>query len=211
MDNKLRIRRALVLLGAGAFLVSAGLLFFRSLNRSLDGIAHSVETLFERATAVVDLVSAVARLSHSGQTIPEQVWGTWVVTRQIPTTTISCWGAAEAKTLLGTEIEYSAAEFRWKDMVTTQPVAETRIVSAEQFQDENSGKGSNSSQITFPQLGIKARRAMVVSIHHRPAAITGGTIEIPGDKVLVKNKDTVVFAACNMYFEAKRATVSGAR
>lgn len=31
------------------------------------------------------------------QTIPQQLWGKWVVTREIPTTTISCWGSAEAK------------------------------------------------------------------------------------------------------------------
>jgi hypothetical protein len=32
---------------------------------------------------------------------------------------------------------------------------------------------------------------MLISIHHPPAKITGGTIEIPGDQVLVKNKDTI--------------------
>jgi hypothetical protein len=142
------------------------------------------------------------------QTVPEQIWGKWVVSRKFPTTTISCWGEAEAKTLLGTEIEYSAESFRWKDVVTTHPDAEARMVSAEQFHDDNSGKGSNSSQITFSQLGIKAKQAMLISIHHSPAKITGGTIEIPGDEVLVKNKDAIVFSACNVYFEAKRVSTA---
>jgi len=140
------------------------------------------------------------------KTIPEQIWGKWIVTRQIPTTTTSCWGAAEAKTLLGTEIEYFAGSFRWKHVVTTYPVAEARIVNAEQFHDDNSGKGSNSSQITFRELGIKANEVMLISIHHPPAKITGGTIEVPGDEVLLKDKDTIVFAACNVYFEAKRVS-----
>jgi hypothetical protein len=207
LDSKLRIRRFVVIVGIGAFLISSELLVFRSLNHSLEGFADGLGTLFQRATVVVDLVSAASKLTphpHQGQTIPEQIWGKWVVTRQIPTTTISCWGAAEEKTLLGTEIEYSAEVFRWKDVVTTQPVAESRTVSAEQFHDDNSSKGSNSSQITFRQLGIKAKQAMIISIHHPPAEITGGTIEIPGDEVLVKNKGTIVFAACNLYFEANR-------
>jgi len=198
-----------VIVGIGAFLISSELLAFRSLNHSLEGFADVLGTLFQRATVVVDLVSAASKVTphpHRGQTIPEQVWGKWVVTRQIPTTTISCWGAAEAKTLLGTEIEYSAGSFRWKHVVTTYPVAEARIVNAEQFHDDNSGKGSNSSQITFRQLGITAKQVMLISIHHPPANITGGTIEIPGDEVLVKNKDAIIFAACNVYFEAKRVS-----
>ena len=215
MDNKLRIRRFLVLVGVSAFLISSELLALRSLNHSLEGFADGLRTLFQRATVVVDLVSAASKVSPhppQGQTIPEQIWGKWVVTRQIPTTTISCWGAAEAKTLLGTEIEYSPEVFRWKDVVTTQPVAEARIVNAEQFHDDNSSKGANSSQITFRQLGIKANQAMLISIHHPPAEITGGTSEIPGDEVLVKNKGTIVFAACNLYFEAKRiSTTSSAQ
>jgi len=211
LNNKLRIRRVLVIVGIGALLISSELLVFHSLNHSLERFADGLGTLFQRATVVVDLVSAASKLTphpHQGQTIPELIWGKWVVTRQIPTTTISCWGVAEAKTLLGTEIEYSAESFRWKNVVTTHPVAEARIVSAEQFHDDNSGKGSNSSQITFRQLGIKARQAMLISIHHPPAEITGGTIEIPGDEVLVKNKGTIVFAACNVYFEAERVSTT---
>ena len=138
------------------------------------------------------------------ETIPEGIWGRWVVSREIPTTAISCWSEADARKLLGTEIEYSREVFRWKDVVTRHPVAETRMISADQFHDENSGKGSNSSQITFSQLGIQAKQAMQISIHHPPAEITGATIEIPGDEVLVKNKETIIVAACNVYFEAKR-------
>jgi Surface antigen variable number repeat len=151
--------------------------------------------------------SDIARIATAqAQTIPEQIWGKWVISRKIPTTTISCWDEAEAKTLLGTQIEYSSEVFRWKDVVTAHPTAEAKMVSAEQFHDDNSGKGSNSSQITFRQLGITAKQVMLISIHHPPANITGGTIEIPGDEVLVKNKDAIIFAACNVYFEAKRAS-----
>jgi Group II intron, maturase-specific domain len=57
------------------------------------------------------------------------------------------------------------------------------------------------------------KRAPVRRLFHRldgwivcrpPAGITGATIEIPGDDVLVKTKDTIIVAACNVYFAAKR-------
>ena len=43
-----------------------------------------------------------------------------------------------------------------------------------------------------------------VSINHAPAKIAGATTEVPGDVVLLKNRDAIVFSVCNIYFEAKR-------
>jgi hypothetical protein len=43
-----------------------------------------------------------------------------------------------------------------------------------------------------------------VSIEHPPAEITRATTEIPGDLLLLKNRNTIVFSVCNVYFEAKR-------
>jgi hypothetical protein len=130
--------------------------------------------------------------------------GKWIVTRIIPTRTIACWDDAEARTLLRTEIEYSQRFFRWKSIVTKVPVVSTAVVTAQQFHDENSGRGANSSQVTFSELGITADRATEITIQHPPANITGETVEIPGDKVLVKSTTLLVFAVCNVYFEAKR-------
>jgi len=138
------------------------------------------------------------------QTIPKDLWGRWIVRRVLPATTISCWGEDEAKSLIGTEIEYSAKFFRWKEVDTNNPVAEVTVISAGQFHDDNSGQGANSSQVSFNQLGIKADKAIQVMIQHPPASIAGATSEIPGDSVLIKDKNTIVFSICNVYFEAKR-------
>ena len=43
-----------------------------------------------------------------------------------------------------------------------------------------------------------------VSIGHAPATISSATTEIPGDVVLLKNRNAIVFSVCNVYFEAKR-------
>ncbi len=140
----------------------------------------------------------------SAQTVPKELWGTCVLRREVPTTTISCWGDKEAKKLIGTEIEYSAQIFRWNKTVTKNPTAETITITAQRFHDENSGGSANSSQVTFPQLGIKEQKVVQIVIRHPIANITGATSEIPGDSILLKNKNTIIFSVCNVYFEAKR-------
>jgi hypothetical protein len=143
--------------------------------------------------------------SAQAQTIPRDIWGKWVVSRTLPTArTISCWGDEEAKTLISSEIEYSAMSFRWKNVIVNNAVATTRTISAEQFHEENSARSARGSQITFGELGINTKQAAQISITHDPADITGATIEIPGDRVLIKSKNTLVFSVCGVYFEARR-------
>ena len=143
------------------------------------------------------------------QGIPKQVLGKWRVVREVPTSTISCWGETEAKAILRTEIEYTTDKFRWKNIVTSNPRAEVASVTSQQFHDENSGGGINGSQVTFRQLGIKAAKTIQITILHPPADITGATTEIPGDIILVKDKNTILFSVCNLYFEAKRMHTAG--
>jgi len=129
------------------------------------------------------------------------------VQRELPTRTISCWGEKEAKKLIGTELEYSSEFFRWNKVVTKNPAAEIATITALQFHDENSGRGATSSQVSFQQLGITKESVVQIVIRHPAASITRGTVEIPGDGVLVKDENTIVFSVCNVYFEAKRRTV----
>jgi hypothetical protein len=138
------------------------------------------------------------------QTIPKVLWGKWVVRRDLPTTTISCWGESDARKLIGTEIEYSADLFRWQKVIVKHPTVEVKIVTSDQFANDNSAMDANGSQVDFRQIGIKTKNVQQISIQHPPARITGATIEIPGDEVWVKNPSTIIFAVCNVYFEARR-------
>jgi len=140
----------------------------------------------------------------SAQTVPKEVWGKWVVRSEVPTTTISCWGELEARKIIGTELEYSEKIFRWGSIVTNDPVAESKIITAQQFHAENSGGSANSSQVDFQQLGIKQARTTEIKIHHAEAHVSATTNEIPGDDVLVKDTNTIVFSICSIFFEAKR-------
>ena len=138
------------------------------------------------------------------QNIPQELVGKWVIKRQLPTLTISCWGEKEAKAIIGTHIEYTPDSFRWTHIVINHPTVEVTVVSAEQFERENSSPSVNGSQVSFRQLGINAPEAKQIIIKHAPAEITRATTEIPGDEVLLKSRNSLVFSVCNVYFEANR-------
>jgi hypothetical protein len=140
----------------------------------------------------------------TAQNIPQELYGKWAIQRELPTRTISCWGEKEAKAIIGSEIEYAADSFRWKTVMVDRPRVEVKVVSADQFEHENSSPSVNGSQVSFRQLGIHAPEAKQVTIGHPPAEITKATTEIPGDLLLVKNRNTIIFSVCNVYFEAKR-------
>jgi hypothetical protein len=138
-------------------------------------------------TTIIFATFATAAMS---QTVPSELWGRWVIRRELPTTTTTCWSETEARAIIGSEIEHSADSFRWKDKTTKHPTADVSIVTAKQFHDENSGGGANSSQVSFRQLGIKAATAKQVTINHpeTTSELPGEPAEIPGDVVLLKNQ-----------------------
>ena len=113
--------------------------------------------------------------------IPQQLQGDWLVTRLIPTRTISCWDNREAKRLLSTTVHYGTDSFRWKAHNVPDTEVVVRSMTADQFHDEYSGGGAADSQIDFAQLGIAAPSATIVTLSHPDANITGATTEIPGD------------------------------
>jgi len=162
-----------------------------------EAIARCSLTVLARSSAPGE-VGVVT--SAPAQDIPAQLRGKWVVKRELPTSTISCWGEPEIKRLIGTEIEYTADSFRWKNHTTDHPTVKVTVVSAEQFHDENSGSGS---QVSFSDLGIREAQAKQIKLSYAPANITGGTTEMPGDDILLKDKNTIIFSVCNVYFEAK--------
>ena len=143
----------------------------------------------------------------AAQDVPSSLRGKWVVKRELPTFSISCWGELEAKKFIGTEIEFTANSFRWNNTTTAHPKVTIEVLSAQQFHDENSGQGAESSQVSFRQLGIRAAQVTKITLDHPPANITGGTIEIPGDTVLLKDKNSIIITVCNAYFEAQRIGV----
>jgi len=141
---------------------------------------------------------------ESRQPMPEVIMGTWIVSREIPTKTASCWSKEDAKKLIRTELQYSDQVFRWDKTTIKNPVVDVRTVTAQQFHDENSGAGPHGAEISLQELGINSDPITEIAIKHSPGHLFTETIEIPGDDVVVKDAGTIVFAVCNVYFEAKR-------
>ncbi len=149
--------------------------------------------------AIAILFNSVSYIT--AQVIPEALRGTWRVRRMLPANTVSCWGEKDARELIGTRIEYTADSFRWKDKFISHPAVKVAVMTADEFQEEYSGSGSF---VDFARLGIRGTQSTEIRIEHPAADITGGSIEIPGDHVLIKDRETIVFSVCNIYFEAKR-------
>lgn len=157
-------------------------------------------------TAFLMLVTLSSALI--AQEIPQQLRGEWVISRVVPTSTISCWGQKEANRLIGTTVEYKSDSFRWKNVTTPHPTVTTSVMNADQFEREYSGGGAADSRVTFRELDIQAPQATIIELGHPEANITGGTIEIPGDWALIKNNNTILLSVCNVYFEAHRKRFS---
>jgi hypothetical protein len=159
----------------------------------------SVTKLLLRCGTLLCLV-----ITAAAQEIPKELLGKWQITRILPTSGLSCWGDEEAQAIVGTEIEYGPSTLRWKDLITRYSGVSVRQISAQQFHDENSGQGRNSSQITFAQLGIEKAKTIQIDIKHPAGDVTGATTEIPGDSVLLKDQNTIVFSVCGISFAAER-------
>lgn len=150
------------------------------------------------------LILLALGLGSPAQDIPQQLQGKWRIKRVLPTSTISCWSYKTAQRLVGTEIEYTAHMLRWKDRAASDPLVGVSELSAEEFHREYSGGGAKDSQVNFNQLGIQSQSVTRIHLTHPDGKEIWGTYEIPGEEVLIKDKNTIIFSVCNVYFEALR-------
>jgi hypothetical protein len=164
-----------------------------------------------RALLRLIVLSPLLFATTSAQEIPAEIQGRWVVSRVIPTRTITCWGQKQAGALIGTEIDYTPEFLQWKDLVVRHPLVSVSEVTAEQFLDEYSGGGAADSQVDFKQLGIKAGSVKRIVLKHEPLRDMGGEFFVPGDEVLIKDSNVIIFSGCNVYFEAHRKPAIGNR
>jgi hypothetical protein len=137
-----------------------------------------------------------------GDPIPQQLQGKWIIRKVLPTGTISCWSDKRAKALLGTELEYKSDGFRWEKTSVRNLGVTASTIQADQFAEYNSGSGSH---VNFVELGIKSPTVQQIAIDHPDVDIKGSG-QMPGETVLIKSPDAMIFSVCNIYFEAQRAS-----
>jgi uncharacterized protein len=146
--------------------------------------------------------------TEAGSPIPEMLRGRWAVKKVLPARTIACWDQKQADAMIGTELEYKADSLRWKTTTVRNLGSATSTVEAKQFAEDSSGGDSQDSQVDFGQLGITTPTVQQITIKHRDVLIqdgsAGGRMEMPGDMVMMRDRDRLVFSVCNVYFEAER-------
>lgn len=137
--------------------------------------------------------------------IPQELLGKWIIRKVIPTDTVTCLDSKQAQTLIGTEIEYRADGFRWKNTTVRSSGTSTNMIGAQEFAQTNSG---SQSHVDFNQLGIAVSAVKQITISH-PAVTIGelspsGSGAMPGENVLVEAPNTMIFEICSTYFEVQR-------
>ena len=137
--------------------------------------------------------------------IPQELLGKWIIRKVIPTDTVACLDSKQAQTLVGTEIEYRADGFRWKNTTVRSSGTSTNMIGAQEFAQANSG---SQSHVDFNQLGIAASAVKQITIRHPEVTIAelsqGGASVMPGESVLVEAPNTIIFEICGTYFEVGR-------
>ncbi len=141
--------------------------------------------------------------------IPPELVGVWVILKILPTATMVTMDDAQARALLGTEIEYTRQSLRWNHQLVTRPFVNSYLVDSADFTRSNSGTGSGAaSHVTFEDLGIRSERARCVAIYHpypdSEKLSDRCEVPIPGDAVLFKSARSIVFDVCGWWFEAYR-------
>ncbi len=166
-------------------------------------VACLVEATKARADDLEQRVAQEAPKA-SGQ-IPQELLGKWILRKVLATDTVTCLNSNQAQTLVGTEIEYRADSFRWKNTTVRSSGTSTNMIGAQEFTQANSGSGSHAD---FNQLGIAASAVKQITISHPDVTIAelsqSGTGAVPGESVLIEAPNTIIFEICSTYFEAQR-------
>jgi hypothetical protein len=164
-----------------------------------------VEATKARADYLEQQVAQEKSNAEPGGQIPQELLGKWIVRKILPTDTISCLDSKQAQTLVGTEIEYRADNFRWKTTTVRSLGAFTNMIGAQEFAQDNSGSGSH---VDFNQLGIAGSAVKQITINHPEVTIAelsqSGSNAVPGESVLVEAPNTIILEICKTYFEGKR-------
>ena len=136
--------------------------------------------------------------------LPQQVAGTWRITRVLPVQTGSaCWTEKEAQRLVGSLLDYTQHSMRWQGGTVALNGVTTRAVSSADLAEEAPAVEGRPA-VTLTKLGIHAKDVTEVNLQHEDMDITGATTEVPGDSVLVAGPGRLVVSACGVYLEARR-------
>ena len=148
-----------------------------------------------RAAAIlVGALMAFAGWSKACAQMPKELAGCWQTTRALQTSNPQSLSPAEARAFLGRKLRFTPSLARSGDAVLKAPQYYVRQVKASDFAD--------AFTITLKDIGISGDSAVEVDIYREKNQLT----EFPGNLVLLKNKQSILWNWRGVFFEAKRCT-----
>ena len=144
-------------------------------------------------------------LLGAAEPLPPELTGSWRILRILPTRNVTCWDEKQARTVLGTTLSYSPSVMLWRSREFRLQGIDTRELTADEFLQET---GHGQYYADFAQLGIHRKSVTEVTLKHKDADITGSSVEMPGDNVLLAGRNRIIVSACNVCYEAVRITTT---
>jgi hypothetical protein len=158
---------------------------------------------FEDQTAQNDL------MAKPGTPVPQELLGRWTVRRYFPIDGVTCWDDRQAKAVVGTVLEYRSDGFSWNGKTMRSLGTTTSTIKAQTFAEDNAG-GSGGGAVSFAKLGIVAPAVTQIDIRHPDAMVYNKGSDccssVPGETMLKKSPDTLIFSLCGIFYEAVRNT-----
>ncbi len=145
------------------------------------------------------LASALAVLAGPNMAwaqMPKELGGCWQTTRVLQTSNVQSLTPAAARAFLGRKLKFSPSLARSGDAVLQLPQYYVRQVKAADFAD--------AFAIPLKDIGITENSALEVDIYREKNQLT----EFPGNLVLLKNKQSILWNWRGVFFEAKRCMAS---
>lgn len=123
------------------------------------------------------------------------IYGVWKIKRIIPTSNIQT-SADDAKKYLGTEIVYSAKEFKFNGEAVEHPKYKIGQVTADTFYEQYRAQ--------LKELGVTCGTVATVEVQDAE----GEAVLNPGAIVFVRSSETIITMWDGIYFEVTRESLS---
>jgi hypothetical protein len=125
--------------------------------------------------------------------VNETFYGNWIVKTDIKTSAVSAYGQREIDKMMNKKISFS------KVLATFDTVSNPTPKYAKTTYTEDTFK--QATGLTLKEIGIKSKTAISVDVHDKSGQYWSAS---PASHFIIKDKDTLILADQNQYFEVIR-------
>jgi hypothetical protein len=128
--------------------------------------------------------------------MPKELGGCWQTTKALQTSNVQSLSQAEARAFLGRKLIFSPTLARSGDTALQSPQYYVRQVADAEFAD--------AFRITLRDIGITGKSAVEIDIYREKNQLS----EFPGNLVLLKDKQSIIWNWRGVFFEASHCPIS---